>query len=136
MHLLIAFAGAVVVAVGTGLLSPAVAQARAEDDLCIALMGMEAEMNPTLPRPIDDTTELVQIRVNCENKTISYTKRLLVDPTALAEGWQERKQRQYIQLHCNKDGLASLSKWTAMDLFYGPSFQYLITFTARPKDCP
>lgn len=137
MRSLINCAVTVLAPLGAGLLLvPAFAQAPTEDDLCAAFMGMEADLNPKLPRPIDETTDLVQIRVNCETKTFAYTKRLTVDPAALAEGWQERNQRQYVQLHCNAEGLASLAKWTAMDLLYGPDFEYIVTFTARPKDCP
>jgi hypothetical protein len=102
---------------------------------CSELMGFENDVNHTLPRQIDEATELIQVRVNCETKAISYTKRLLIQPSDLADGWQTRKQRQYVQLHCNAQGLASVSGWNTLDIIFDPDLNYLITLEARPKDC-
>ena len=43
---------------------PAVAKA----DACSELTGFEEQISPTLPRAIDETTELAQVKVNCETK--------------------------------------------------------------------
>lgn len=115
--------------------SEAETKPRPADPICAELLALEEQTNPTLPRPIDEATELVQVRVNCETRTVSYTKRLLLDPASLADGWQVRKQRQYVQLHCNAQGLASASGWNAMDIFFGPEYNYLITLHATPQDC-
>jgi hypothetical protein len=115
--------------------SEAQTEPRPADPICAELVAFEEQTNPTLPRPIDEATELVQVRVNCETQTVSYTKRLLVDLASLADGWQERKQRQYVQLHCNAQGLASVSGWNAMDVFFDREFNYLATFHATPQDC-
>jgi hypothetical protein len=104
-------------------------------DLCRELMAFEEEVNRTLPRQIDEATELVQVKVNCETKSVAYTKRLLVEVAALAEGWEDRKQRQYVQLHCNDQGLASVNGWSAMDVFFDHQLSYVITLKASPKDC-
>ena len=97
--------------------------------------GFREQISPTLPRAIDETTELAQVKVNCEKKTVAYTKRLLVDPAIMADGWKERKQRQYVQLHCNAQGLASVSGWNVMDTIFDPDYNYLVTLEARPEDC-
>lgn len=103
-------------------------------EVCLALRQFEAEVNVTTPRPIDEVTELVQVRVNCELVTLTYVKRLLLTDDELAEGWRERKQRQHIQLHCNNVGLAR-SDWTVLDLLYDVDFQYLVALKTTPDDC-
>jgi hypothetical protein len=66
--------------------SEAQAEQRLSDPICVELLALEEQVNSTLPRPIDEATEMVQIRVNCETQTVSYTKRLLVDPAGFADG--------------------------------------------------
>jgi len=114
---------------GMGALTPSFA------DTCTELMDFEKEINATLPRRVDEVTELVQVKVNCETRTVSYTKRLLIETGDLAAGWQERKQHQYVQLHCNAQGLASVTQWNAMDVFFDPNYRYVITLRATPQDC-
>ncbi len=48
---------------------------------------------------------------------------------------KNRKQRQHTQLHCNANGLSSVSGWTAMDVIYDPNFEYITTFLTEPNDC-
>ena len=105
------------------------------DSTCQQLLNLESELNKTLPRKIDEATEVTQLSVNCETTTIKYTKRLLVEKTNLAEGWKNRKQRQHTQLHCNANGLSSVSGWTAMDVIYDSNFEYITTFLTEPNDC-
>jgi hypothetical protein len=102
---------------------------------CATYLDFEKEMNAKAPTKIDETTELVQIRVNCDGKVITYTKRILVDASRFSDGWEVRKQRQHTQLHCNEAGLASQSGWIAMDIIYDKDFTYLLTFITRPENC-
>lgn len=106
-----------------------------EGGRCAELLEYEARTNAQLPRRLDRATEVIQLRVNCENLVVTYVKRLLVDPAVMAPSWRDRKQRQHTQLHCNRQGLASQSGWTAMDILYGPDYAPLAEFTTRPSDC-
>ena len=105
------------------------------DSTCQELLNFESEFNKKLPRKSGEITEITQLIVNCETTTIKYTKRLLVETTNLAEGWKNRKQKQHTQLHCNANGMSSVYGWTAMDVLYGPNFEYITTFLTEPKDC-
>lgn len=105
------------------------------DTLCEAALRFEADTAPRLPQMVDEVTELFQVSVNCETETITYKRRVLVDPDGLANGWHDRKQRQHTQLHCNRTGLASVSGWRAMDIIYGPSHEYLVTLVTTPAEC-
>ena len=102
---------------------------------CKDLQNLEAELNKKFPNQIDETTEMVQFSVNCDTTTVKYTKRILVDLNLFNEGWETRKQRQHTQLHCNAQGMASNSGWTAMDVIYDKDFEYIVTLTTEPKDC-
>lgn len=119
----------------TTLAAPASGQAPGSAEACQILEAIAAETNAALPRPIDEVTELIQIRVNCALRSVAYVKRLIVTADLLAFGWQERKQVQHTQLHCNLDGLASVGGWTAIDYFYGPDYAYLATLRTTPQDC-
>lgn len=132
--------GVVAVVAGVaGMVAPGRSEAQPKPQpagsICGELLAFEEDTNRTLPRPVDEATELIQVRVNCDNQTVAYTKRLLLDPATLAEGWQERKQRQYVQLHCNAQGLASVAGWNAMDVLLDPAYNYLLTLKATPADC-
>lgn len=105
------------------------------DEFCDELKKFEAQVNADSPRPVDEFTELIQTKVNCETMAVSYTKRILVPANQLPEGAQARKQRQHTQLHCNKEGLASVWKWTAMDVMHDVDFVYIFTLTTKPEDC-
>ena len=109
--------------------------ADANSSFCNAALEYEDEINKTLPRKIDEFTEVIQISVNCDNKVLKYTKRILADESQLSEGWDNRKQRQHTQLHCNKDGMARLEGWTAMDVIFDKDYNYLITLETNPEDC-
>jgi hypothetical protein len=105
------------------------------DDLCNELLQIEKTINAETPKQIDSATELIQIRVNCENETISYIKRIIADHELFKDGWKIRKQRQHSQLHCNKDGISSISGWTAIDIIYDKNFDYLTEFITNPNNC-
>jgi hypothetical protein len=110
--------------------------APAQDDLCRAFLEIERDTNKKLPRQVDDATEIIQVRVNCELKMISYIMRLTRDERELAKGWQERKARQHQQLHCNANGLASKSQWTARTVLHSADYLSLLSeLTTRPSDC-
>ena len=105
------------------------------DQVCDQLLALEEAWNAEMPRPVDEHTELIQVRVCCETETISYTKRILIQGHLLPSGAKERKQRQHAQLHCNKGGLASQLRWTAMDLIYDVDLKYLFALTTTPASC-
>ena len=106
-----------------------------EEEVCGVFLLLEEEMNKDLPKKVDEITELIQVKVNCENKNITYTRRILVVDSQMADGWKARKQRQWVQLMCNKDGIASQAKWTARDVMVDVNYDYLVTLTASPEDC-
>ena len=108
---------------------------QAQPSFCKTALDFEKETNKTLPRKIDEITSLVQLSVNCETKTIKYTKQIRVDPTTLAQGWQDRKQRQHTELHCNRVGVASTQGWTAMDVIFDNDWKYIVTVKTSPQDC-
>lgn len=112
---------------------PCVAQT--SNEVCAQFLEIEKQQNKKLPIQIDQGTEFVQVRVNCDTKTIHYTKRILVDPALLAGAWRERKQRQHTQLHCNARGLASTFGWTALDTVVAPDYSLLATLKTGPADC-
>lgn len=112
------------------------ADAQTEQEICASFQKSEKEANVKLPMQIDRGTELIQFRVNCDAKIVHYTKRLLVDPKFLADGWRQRKQRQHTQLHCNARGLTSTTGWTALDTMVAPDYSLLVTLETRPTDCP
>lgn len=114
------------------LICPAAARA---DETCNEALAFEAKVNRDAPRMIDAATELVQIRVNCDQRSLTYVKRLLIPDTQLAPGWRERKQRQYALLHCNARGIASNHGWTARDEIHDMDFNHLLTLIATPADC-
>lgn len=102
---------------------------------CENFLEMEKDWSKTLPRKIDEITRLVSVAVNCDTKTIKYTKQISVDVQQLATGWQERKQRQHTQLHCNKDGLSSTVRWNAMDVIFDKDYNYVVTLMTTSRDC-
>lgn len=112
-------------------------KALAQQNVCDAFLRAEQEMNRGLPQRTDAVTEMVQVRVNCELRIVSYIMRLTIDESGLAQGWQERKIRQHHQLHCNSNGLARTTRWTARTVLHSASvpprlLQELIT---TPRDC-
>lgn len=109
--------------------------AQEQPSICKTALDYEKETNKTLPRKIDEITSMVQVSVNCDTKKIKYTKQVHTDPANLARGWQERKQRQHTQLHCNRNGAASTRGWTAMDVLFDDNWKYIITLKTTPQDC-
>jgi hypothetical protein len=108
----------------------------AQNDLCSTFLEFERDTNKKLPSQVDGATEIIQVRVNCELKIISYVMRLTRDERELANGWQERKARQHQQLHCNANGLASQAQWTARTVFQSMDYLSVLSeFITRPSDC-
>ena len=95
----------------------------------------EKQFTSNLPRKIGPGTELTNFMINCDTKVIKYTKRLLIDVKLFKDGWMKRKQRQHINLHCNKNGIASTIKWNVMDDLFDKDFNYITTFITKPSDC-
>ena len=107
-----------------------------QDYLCRTFLEFERDTNKNLPRQVDDATEIIQVRVNCELKIVSYVMRLTRDELELANGWQERKARQHQQLHCNANGLASQARWTARTVLHSTDMLSLLSeFRTQPSDC-
>lgn len=105
------------------------------DEFCDEAREFETQWNADLPKKIDEHTELIQIRVNCDTQVFLYDKRILVSGDKLPAGIHERKQHQYTQMNCNERGLASWSGWTSMDVIKDVNYQYLFTLKTRPEDC-
>lgn len=84
---------------------------------------------------IDEITELVQVQVNCDTKTVSSTKRVF-GLSSLSDGWQETIQRHHTQRACNKQGVASQLQWSLRDVIVDENYNYAATFIATPSDCP
>lgn len=106
------------------------------DEACVKAKQLELQWNADMPKKIDEFTEIIQIIVNCDTKVFSYKKRVLAEGSKFPSAMHERKQRQHTQLHCNKDGLASVSGWTAMDVIYDVNYEYMFTLTTSPEHCP
>ena len=107
----------------------------AQRNICNEFIKFEKQMSSTLPKKIDEVTEISEFSINCETKVSKYTKRILVDVNLFKAGWKKRKQRQHTNLNCNKRGLASTLRWTAMDVFLDKGFNYLVTLITTPNDC-
>ena len=108
----------------------------AQSDLCSTFLEFERDTNKKLPSQVDSATELIQVRVNCELKIVSYVMRLTRHERELANGWQERKTRQHQQLHCNANGLASQAQWTARTVLHSTDYLSVLSeFITRPSDC-
>lgn len=101
---------------------------------CDELLTFEKEMSSKLPLQVDEVTQVVEVRVNCELKSVTYIKHLSVDKDELAIGVADRKQRQYINLHCNNEGLAR-SGWHVNDYIYDKNLELLMKLKANPEDC-
>ena len=110
------------------------ALAQAQEPQCTELLQLEREYAKKLPLQIDEATTLVELSVNCTTKIVKYVKHLSVSGDMLAAGFRDRKQRQYLNLHCNKQGLAA-SGWTARDYIYDKNMQLLMKMEATPGMC-
>lgn len=106
----------------------------AEDAMCRDFLQMETDMSKKLPMKVDEITTLVEFAVNCETKIVKYVKHLSVDGSALANGFVDRKQRQYVNLHCNRVGLATLG-WTSTDYVYDRDLNLIMKLIATPESC-
>lgn len=102
---------------------------------CTELKAFEAEINPKLPRRVDNLTEVFRVLVNCETKSVTYEKRLAADRRSIAVGFGERKQPEHTALHCSENGLARAQGWTAIDVYYDAQASRLATLVTGPEDC-
>lgn len=115
--------------------TPVLAETDEDRNICKELTAFEAEMAKRLPMAADTATQIISMRINCKTKVQLFSKRLAVSESQLAEGWRERKQRQHIQLHCNRTGLARTIKWTVIDVWYDKDTNLLAEFVAKPEMC-
>lgn len=105
------------------------------DEECDEFLKFENSFNANAPTMVDEFTEAIQVKVNCEARSVTFVKRLLVDEKDLFTGWKDRKQRQHTQLHCNQDGLAFKFGWAVRDTISDVNFNYLVTLITTPADC-
>ncbi|MBM7069643.1 hypothetical protein [Actibacterium sp. 188UL27-1] len=112
---------------------PSVLSAQAS---CAEAKAYEAQIQPTIPRMIDKYTEITGFSVDCDTRVVEFRKRLLVSSAVMEPGVFARKQQQHTALHCNHQGLASVSGWTAVDKIHEPTNELVFTFVTRPDDCP
>ena len=106
-----------------------------QDYTCEEMLAVEKDFSQKLPLQVDDVTTLVEVSVNCETKVVKYVKHIAVKGNVLDDGFQERKQRQYLNLHCNKQGFARFG-WTAMDFIYDMDMNLIMQLRASPESCP
>ena len=97
------------------------------------------EIFKPFPRKIDEITELVDFSVDCDKKTIIYSKRLLVDESKLesmlTKDWETILQRHSNLLHCDANGVASKFGWNAKYVFTDKDYEHLTTHLITPEDC-
>lgn len=105
-----------------------------ESSMCREFLLLETDISKKLPMKVDEITTLVEFAVNCETKIVKYVKHLSVGGSALASGFADRKQRQYLNLHCNKEGLATLG-WTSIDNIYDKDMNLIMRLIAAPENC-
>ena len=106
-----------------------------DDKICNDLLSFEKEYNSKLPMFVDEITEVIQVKTNCDTKVVQYIKVLHYDTKKFSDGVMERKMRQHHQLHCNKSGLSSVVNWTAVDTMLNEDMSHFITLITAPKDC-
>jgi len=106
----------------------------AQEYSCNSFLEFEKEYSTKLPMKIDAVTTLVELSVNCETKIVKYVKHLSVSAEALAKGFAQRKQRQYLNVHCNKQGHASYG-WSSIDYVYDKDVSLVMKLEASPHMC-
>lgn len=106
-----------------------------DEAFCQQALEYSEEINSQTPLKIDDGTELMLTTVHCPGKIFSYSKRVLVHTSVFLDGWEDRKQLQHTQLHCNKIGLSRTVGWVVRDAVYNDDYTYAATFTTSPEDC-
>ena len=106
-----------------------------DEAICQELLEYSEETNSQTPLKIDDGTELMLTKVHCSGKIFSYSKRVLVHTSVFLDGWEDRKQLQHTQLHCNKIGLSRAIGWVVRDEIYNNDYTYAATLTTSPEDC-
>ena len=104
------------------------------DTECDEMLKIERDLSSRLPMQVDEVTTVVELAVNCEFRRIKYVKHLSVSTSELAAGFLERKQRQHINLHCNKIGLATVG-WTVSDSINDKDAKWVGTLVTTPQDC-
>ncbi len=106
----------------------------AQEYSCSSFLEIEKDFSERLPMKVDEITTLVEFSVNCETKIVKYIKHLSVERSSLASGFQQRKQRQYLNVHCNKQGLASHG-WSSADFVYDRNMGLMLELKATPALC-
>jgi len=104
-------------------------------DICAFIEKLESDFAKKMPMKVDEITTAIAMTVNCQTKVQVWKKQISVTAEDLASGWEERKQRQHSQLHCNRQGLASASGWTVIDNVYDKDFSLIATLKTTPSSC-
>lgn len=101
---------------------------------CSEALAMEDYFAKQLPMQVDEVTTVVEVSVNCTNRSIKYVKHLSIPVNILAEGFADRKQRQHNNIHCNGQGLARAG-WTALDYVFDSDMTLIMKLKTTPEKC-
>jgi len=71
-------------------------------DFCVALEQFADKANKDAGSMLDTITRNDGMSVLRETKIIDFKKLLNIDPSALRDGWQQRKQQQWNDIYLDK----------------------------------
>lgn len=110
------------------------AVAEAAEDYCRAFKELEEDVNQSTPIR-GGSMDLLQLKVNCQNKTVVYKRRLNSLISTVSGAWREQQQREHKQRHCDKNGVAYRYEWYVRDEIVNKDGKWLATLTTKPRDC-
>jgi hypothetical protein len=84
-------------------LMPAPALPFDQDEFCVAVTDVAQRMNARSGKWLDRSTRHDGVEVDCESKTKEAKRLLNIDPDAMREGWEARKQRRWNATYCNHE---------------------------------
>jgi hypothetical protein len=101
-----------------------------DEDSCVALKRFADKANKDAGSMLDRVTRNDGMSVLCETKIIDFNKFLNIDPSALRDGWQERKQQQWNDIYCHDEywSKAISAGWTvAQTMTFANGKRYWMT---------
>jgi hypothetical protein len=84
-------------------LIPTSASSFDQDEFCVAVTDVARRMNTRRGKWLDRSTRHDGVEVDCESKTLEAKRFLNVDPDAMREGWEARKEREWNAAYCNHE---------------------------------
>jgi hypothetical protein len=72
-----------------------------DEQFCSLMKGSAERLTPDLPIMLDKVTRLEGLSAVCGYRTISWNKSSLTDQASLAEGWDERRLKQFNESVCS-----------------------------------